>query len=1207
MMFVIIKDGKKIIPKFLNETDTVSYKGISIYPNNAYHYLYLKPGYCLDDGRKSCRLAPGIYHVDVENACYQILLYVYGDDKGYQQYDFYHNTDNVRIAYGSGDITLTDSFAGKGELRISCGVITGDLDFSINGKQYDGFRLNDGDLIECLGLRIFYYEKFLYINRFLSKISLKPYHLSGQLIRYGTRKRRIVPVISRTYEELIIPETEAYEEAERKSQSDVLRTILPNSIMTCSIIAVSAVSLYNSYMNGNSIMSSLTYVITPSAMLMTGVFLPVFFYRKEKKEDERRISESRNSYLDYLSAYEKEVDRRVEDYLKQEKERFFSLEDLKKEPFSIRKNDPDFMKICLGEIYQEEPFLCSGRDKQIDDVLKGIQRKLSYIGPLPLMLDLKENKRVTIISKASEKSYFFLHFLLELSFRHSYEDLGIAVYSKNQDLISDFYDLPHLFHNERRLFCYQERQLQELDMLKLDHPLVLFMDEKSDYVFSNPLISVIYFSDDSADLYKDSDCVAEYLNQTGTLYNGEKKTFAYTKQLCDFAKVFHLLGSYNDVFQEKDDISFQKLFSDFDIRESYRSLHRDLRCDFAWHEEQLLFFDLHESRQGPHGLIAGSTGSGKSELIISMLLALCIRYSPQYLNIVLIDYKGGGIEESLSYEGNRLPHIIASLSNLENYALQRLIIALRNECISRQKLFRILAEKSGISVMNLDDYLSSRPEAYDLERIAHLLIVVDEFAELKKENPEAIRELISISRIGRSLGIHLILATQKPSGNIDDEIFSNSRFKIALKTFEERDSVDIIRSKDAAYLKKPGSFLLRVDESLIGAQSIYAKRDAEGKEPYEVSLLDGSLDLVKKNTLARGRGISEASYFVSKIISVVKELNIPEKKLDYSPPEPMERKNLIRGRCFVFGEGDDYLNSIRKPVAYGMNENILICSDRKKEICSLLNTLAENQKQCVLIGHIKYENEFISDYFHYSETAEIDHLLKILSRKDPKLCLLIEDLPVFLSYDDSYQEKLLKLLKRSESMNFSIVCFSSSVQLSYKLIAAFRRKILIGVNDKNDISYLFGSRSSYEGNSFYYEEEAVCFVPIRIEEFVSGERKISPLVTKIPEELKAVKNENGCLLGFDAAQRKELFIDHRILITSFDEDALDLYRKAYGEDMEIVSYDPKLPPAEEFLWIGPGIFSQRLFFTDLREDPKEDEAIYFHLGRKTLLKRITHA
>ena len=152
------------------------------------------------------------------------------------------------------------------------------------------------------------------------------------------------------------------------------------------------------------------------------------------------------------------------------------------------------------------------------------------------------------------------------------------------------------------------------------------------------------------------------------------------------------------------------------------------------------------------------------------------------------------------------------------------MFALSSECKKREEAFKAMSSLLNTSITNIDEYIELYEESLNLPKIAHLLIIVDEFAELKKTNPEIIKQLVSFSRIGRSLGVHLILSTQKPNGVIDDEIWSNSHFKIALKLHDEKDSQDIIKSKEAAYITNPGEFILQVDNSALKADSLYSKR-----------------------------------------------------------------------------------------------------------------------------------------------------------------------------------------------------------------------------------------------------------------------------------------------------------------------------------------------------------------------------------------------
>ena len=208
--------------------------------------------------------------------------------------------------------------------------------------------------------------------------------------------------------------------------------------------------------------------------------------------------------------------------------------------------------------------------------------------------------------------------------------------------------------------------------------------------------------------------------------------------------------------------------------------------------------DLHEKYHGPHGLIAGMTGSGKSELLQTLILSLAVGYSPREVCFLLIDYKGGGM--SGLFDG--LPHLAGQISNLSGSMVQRALLSIRSECRRRQRLLK----EAGCN--HIDQYSASA--ASGKEAMPHVFIIVDEFAELKQEVPEFLGGLISTARIGRSLGIHLILATQKPGGTIDENIRSNTRFTLCLRVQDRLDSMEVLGKPDAAYFRQPGRCCLQV-------------------------------------------------------------------------------------------------------------------------------------------------------------------------------------------------------------------------------------------------------------------------------------------------------------------------------------------------------------------------------------------------------------
>lgn len=222
--------------------------------------------------------------------------------------------------------------------------------------------------------------------------------------------------------------------------------------------------------------------------------------------------------------------------------------------------------------------------------------------------------------------------------------------------------------------------------------------------------------------------------------------------------------------------------------------------------------NLHEKFHGPHGLIAGSTGSGKSEFIITYILSMCVNYHPYEVQFVLIDYKGGGLAGAFENKetGIKIPHLAGTITNLDTASMNRTLVSIESELKRRQRIFNETRDSLGESTIDIYKYQRLYREGMVKEPMSHLFIISDEFAELKSQQPEFMQQLIQTARIGRSLGVHLILATQKPSGVVNDQIWSNSKFKVCLKVQDRADSMEMLKRPEAASIKETGRFYLQV-------------------------------------------------------------------------------------------------------------------------------------------------------------------------------------------------------------------------------------------------------------------------------------------------------------------------------------------------------------------------------------------------------------
>ena len=203
-------------------------------------------------------------------------------------------------------------------------------------------------------------------------------------------------------------------------------------------------------------------------------------------------------------------------------------------------------------------------------------------------------------------------------------------------------------------------------------------------------------------------------------------------------------------------------------------------------------------RDGPHGLVAGTTGSGKSELLRTLVVALAARVGPDHLSFVLVDYKGGATFDACA----SLPHTVGVVTDLDGRLAERALRSLEAELHRRERLLRTHGVADLPAYRQLDGVVP----------LPRLVVVIDEFAALAKELPDFLAALVGVAQRGRSLGLHLVLATQRPAGVVDDAIRANTNLRIALRLHDVSDALDVVGDRGPAGFARgiPGRVMLRL-------------------------------------------------------------------------------------------------------------------------------------------------------------------------------------------------------------------------------------------------------------------------------------------------------------------------------------------------------------------------------------------------------------
>ncbi|MEG0026429.1 MAG: type VII secretion protein EssC [Bacilli bacterium] len=830
----------------------------------------------------------------------------------------------------------------------------------INNYAYQNRKLQNGDVIFIMGLKIVIMNNELYINnpkkkvicseRFFSIIvpefkklgfTLDDEYINGNRI-YHTKSPRIRTKI--VEEEVIIDPPPAKKESEDKPFIYTVGPMLTMSMISITMIYTAIAGVQD---GTRDLKSSIPNLIMAGAMLLTMLMWPLLLYFFQKRLLKRKEKLRQNRYSSYLTVKKYQLDEILNKQKKAMYDNFLSLKECqdiiinkKSNIWEREKEQNDFLVLRLGIAemkllikinYEKEKFTLE--DDNLKTQMLNMVSNYDTIKDAPLTLSFTEKFIVGLTGESAVMSDFLKGLILQIITFHSCEDVKIVLFTnENNEKKWDFLKIcPHIWNDEHTLrfftannddikevMTYLEKVFEERNQVKNDdgnsryedscfikyNPYYIIISDDFDLIRSNEFVkyvlnqkvnlgfSVIVESSSISNL--PNECMS-FISVTSSsaglfeneLITNEGKSFIaeidsnLAMRLC-CSKLANIPIEYkNGLYQLPNVVGFLEMYEAGKV-EQLNIVNRwkennpiiSLQAPVGIGEQGDIFkLDLHEKIHGPHGLIAGMTGSGKSEFIITYVLSLAINYHPDEVSFVLIDYKGGGLAGAFENKitGVKLPHLAGTITNLDTLEMKRSLSSIESELRRRQRMFNDAREKLNESTIDIYKYQKFYREGLVNEPISHLFIISDEFAELKSQQPEFMSKLISTARIGRSLGVHLILATQKPAGVVNEQIWSNSRFRVCLKVQEKADSMDMIKVPDAASLKETGRFYLQVgyNELFAKGQSAWCGKAYIPQEKLKIEI-DTTMD------------------FVDNIGNIIKSVDVPkvvEKKVEYMGEE----------------------------------------------------------------------------------------------------------------------------------------------------------------------------------------------------------------------------------------------------------------------------------------------------------------------------------
>lgn len=1076
---------------------------------------------------------------------------------------------SITIGNRNADILIDDELLGKGSVVISKNgnqyeVLDDNTRFGVyvNGCKIEkNIALKDMDFID-IGSYSFYFKAGILYTSVTKKIDTsglkitelidsKSEMIFPEYFRNSRAKRKLSDV------SVEISKPKPKKESSKKS---ILFTLVP------ALVSLALTIVMRGFMGNGG-----TFVIYSVCTMSMGIMMSVVTHISDRRQCKKENAEREVEYRKYIdekeelikSLREEELDvRRYTDISVQDG--INQVNDFSKRLYEKDINDEDFLNIYMGKgriiatnivEYKEEEFV--DYSDPVSLLPQELEKKYKYIEDAPITVDLRNANAIGVVGDERNQYFITKNITLDLAVRHYYNDVKMYyILNENESKQYSWIRWLKHIHNDRldvRNIAYDDESkgviledlyvlLSERDEIKeknnkyyIPHIVVMVKDIES--IRIHPIskyfekakdlgFTFVFFSEYEEYIPKGCSKLIEAKEQgRAKIINMDNSNIRidvkYEEIVDDVVEdTISKLGAVEvgEVSLESELTKSISLFemlnimsaSDLDLKNRWNNskVYNSMAVPLGVKKKnELVYLDISDKGKahGPHGLVAGTTGSGKSEILQTYVLSIASKFHPYDVSFVIIDFKGGGMANQFK----DLPHLIGAITNIDGKEINRSLLSIKAELVKRQEMF----SKAGVNHIN--DYIQLYKKGDVKQPMPHLIMIVDEFAELKAEHPDFMKEIISAARIGRTLGVHLILATQKPSGVVDSQIWSNSKFKLCLKVQSREDSNEVLKSPLAAEIKEPGRAYFQVGNNEIFElfQSAFSGAKAtsdDNAKPfsiYELNLWGKKKEIYtnkKQNVSDDSQNQLEAvvswvnSYCVKNNIEKLPGICLPsladilymheikqrvanaKEGINVSigifdDPEQQRQSemvlNISEGNTFIVGSSQSGKTTLLQSILYGVtsrytpaevNFYIIDCGTMSLKLFETSNhvggvvTNSDEEKAANLFKMLNKIMSHRKNVFAQKGLGTYKAYLEAGFDDMPQIVVIIDNMSAFKEYFSKLDEMFSLLIREGQSLGINfIVTATGANALGMRAMANFANRIALFCNERSEYSSLF--------------------------------------------------------------------------------------------------------------------------------------------------------